>query len=504
MNRLLSLLFRKVSATILLVGLVTLANGMASSRVDSLIQKQYISDLQRVGRSFIVSFRQQYVQNYSLPEDEFLLKIDSARALLTSVLNQYRSRLDTPFIQQQEVEIHYYFDRFLADYPDTHATYTGRVYPYHSLISRRLEKNLPDFNRTELLMNSDFTDYVRSFYSFQINHELQKPAYKNTDNQDLRAIWKIIPRYVTNKTCREFWYYDFLSNHIENKGIKDINPLYKKFITECQDTARLHKITQLYEEDYRGRQDHLIKSYKKIGPCQLDLHVFLPNQSTKKCPVKVYFHGGSWSEGKPDWFFDACKRDAQQGWVACAVEYRIYGRHRTLPFEAVKDARSAIRWLRQHAAEYFIDTSRIVACGNSAGGHLVLTCAMADQWNEKTDDLHFSAAPNVLMVNSGVYDLTDQATAWIRRTLKNKDLVKQISPNYLVRPGLPPLLAIHGTQDGNVSFSSAKQFEIEMLKASNPLEFHALEGASHFIWLDKHYSPRVTDFQHDFLKKRGY
>ncbi|WP_157584263.1 alpha/beta hydrolase [Spirosoma arboris] len=266
----------------------------------------------------------------------------------------------------------------------------------------------------------------------------------------------------------------------------------------------LHKITQLYEDDYKGRQGHLVKVYKKVGSYQLDLHLFLPNKPIQKCPLMVYFHGGSWSEGKPDWFFDACRSDAEHGWVACAVEYRIYGRERTLPFEAVKDARSAIRWLRQHATEFHIDTSRIVASGNSAGGHLVLTCAMADQWNEKTDDLRFSATPNLLLVNSGVYDLTDQTTAWIRQTLKNKNLVKQISPNFLVRKGMPPILAIHGTQDGNVPFSGAKRFETEMIKAGNPLEFHALEGASHFIWLDRRYSTTVDSLQTNFLKKWGY
>jgi acetyl esterase/lipase len=134
----------------------------------------------------------------------------------------------------------------------------------------------------------------------------------------------------------------------------------------------------------------------------------------------------------------------------------------------------------------------------------VLTCAMANGIDEKTDDLRFSPVPNVLLVNSGVYDLTDEGTAWIRRTLQKKELVKQISPDYLVRKGLPPTLAIHGTNDGNVPFATAKRFEAEMMQAGNPLEFHVLPGASHFIWLDRRYSGQVDSLQNAFLKKLGY
>jgi fermentation-respiration switch protein FrsA (DUF1100 family) len=84
-----------------------------------------------------------------------------------------------------------------------------------------------------------------------------------------------------------------------------------------------------------------------------------------------------------------------------------------------------------------------------------------------TDDLRYSPVPNLIMVNSAVYDLTDQNTAWIRKDLTDKDLVKSISPNFLVHGGLPPMLAIHGTSDGNVPFATAEKFKDEMVKAGN-------------------------------------
>jgi dipeptidyl aminopeptidase/acylaminoacyl peptidase len=119
--------------------------------------------------------------------------------------------------------------------------------------------------------------------------------------------------------------------------------------------------------------------------------------------------------------------------------------------------------------------------------------------------LKFSAVPNVLLVNSGVYDLTDQNTAWIRKNLKDKNLVKEISPGYLIKKGLPPTLIIHGTDDQNVPYSTAQNFVTEITKAGNSsIEFQSLKGARHFIWLDPKYSSEVSKLRSQFLMKLEY
>ncbi|MDC0936526.1 alpha/beta hydrolase fold domain-containing protein, partial [Pirellulales bacterium] len=40
------------------------------------------------------------------------------------------------------------------------------------------------------------------------------------------------------------------------------------------------------------------------------------------------------------------------------------------PWECVKDAKSAVRWLRVHAERFGIDETRIAVGGGSAGGHI--------------------------------------------------------------------------------------------------------------------------------------
>lgn len=109
------------------------------------------------------------------------------------------------------------------------------------------------------------------------------------------------------------------------------------------------------------------------------------------------------------------------------------------------------------------------------------------------------------MVNSGVYDLTDKNTTWIRKDLKDKNLVKEISPGYLIKKNLPPALVIHGTDDHNVPYPTAKKFVDEMAKVGNStIEFQSLKGAGHFIWFDPKYSSEVSRLRSEFLIKLGY
>jgi len=474
---------------------------------ESTDKQAYLSELKVLGRKFNGNFYLNYVSIYRLPEKNFVAKIDSARTEFDAALDKYAAKLEPTYVTAQRIEIKYYFDKILIEYPLTHEVYSNNYPPAQSKIPERLKSNLADFNKPELLTNTDFTAYFKAFMSLQTNLEHRKGNFKNQDNQFFKATWKLIPKYVTNKKCREYWQFDYLYNHIDNDGIKNLDAIYKGFKATCSDTTYLNKVKKIYAEDVAGKKGHEIKTYKKAGAFNLDMHLFLPDKAlfTGKRPTIVLFHGGSWSEGKPDWFFSTCQSYAERGWIACAVEYRTYGRHGTLPFEAVKDAKSAIRWLRQEADFYNIDTNKILATGNSAGGHLALATALVDNWNEKTDNVTVSAKPNALIINAGVYDLTDDLTVWIRKDLADKNLTKEISPNYLITKDFPPALIFHGTNDRNVPFIGAQKFVDDMTKAGNTnIEFYPLQGGGHFIWFDRKYADTMSKAKSDFLKKIGF
>lgn len=495
---------RKLAAIFFLSVVLSEARAQATSEAPNPKQR-YLAEQRNLGKTFGAYFYPRYGRLYSLPPAVFVTKMDSARQMFDALLDRHAAQLDAAYVQEQRTETRYYFDRLLLEYPDTHNTYTGQQAPLSPAITRRLRRNLADFARPELLKNDDFKAYVRAYLQQQVGPELRKPAYARQDNQWLRANWQLL-RQFHNQQCREYWQQEYLYGHLDNNGVKNTADLVADFNASCQDTAYRGKINRLYEQELAGRKNHHVRTYKTIGPYTLDMHLFgtSPSGTGRPRPAIVLFHGGSWSEGKPDWFFGLCEDYARRGWVACAVEYRTLSRHNTQPFAAVRDARSAMRWLRQHATELGVDTARIVAGGNSAGGHLALTTALPTPHNEPTDDLRWSPRPNAVVVNAAVFDLTTPANAWIAKGLKDKAEVQSISPLHLVGPGLPPVLLLHGTQDGNVPFATAEAFQQAATKAGNRVELEALQGAEHFIWFDPRFGKQVYDRHNSYLQTLGY
>jgi len=497
-----------VSKLIALICVLTFAGvfkARAQTKPDS-AQIKYFAEIKKFSEPFVGDLRRNFVKNYSLPETDFIRKIDSAHTLLTAVLNKYAALLKPDLVKEQHVQIDYYFDKLLADYPANFTSYTDKPLSDATLIATRLRKHLADLNDPSLLNEVMFRNYVHAYFTWELNDEMNKPIYKNVYNKLLIAVFNVINRQVTNKKCRDFWQYDYLYDGITNNGIENAGKIYETFKKTCKDTAYLRRVTSLYKYEYRRRQGHLIKIYKTVNDYTLDIHIFLPDSAARepKKPVMVFFHAGDWREGKPDWYFDDCKGYARKGWVACTVEYRTFSRAGTLPFEAVKDARSAMRWLREHGADYNIDTGRIVANGYDSGGQLALACAMTDKYNEKSDDLRISPVPNLIMVTSGLFDLTDVNNAWIAQYFKDKNALRDLSPLYLVKKGLPPILIIHGRKDADEDYAVARHVATLIKDVGNPISFHPIDGATHLLWLDTKTLGEMEKVQQDFLKKWGY
>ena len=109
--------------------------------------------------------------------------------------------------------------------------------------------------------------------------------------------------------------------------------------------------------------------YRTLGNRQLYMDIFYPAQKNKKgYPGVLLIHGGGWRSGNKSHMVPMAQQLAAQGYVAVAVEYRL---SLEAPYPAaVHDLKAAIRWMRAHAADYQMDTSRIASFGCSAGGQL--------------------------------------------------------------------------------------------------------------------------------------
>ena len=425
---------------------------------------------------------------YILNQNDFTAKIDSLQGVFTTHLKRNKGNLDKNTFNSETAGIKLAFDKLILEYPKLHQRYTGEKIILSKLNRSKLESNLKFFNDEILLELTDIKEYVDTYIKTESTKMLESSILKKFDNQQLNADWRIMDSIFTNNKVSDFWKHKYLYYHIDNFGIKNIDKIYSSFISTCKTPEYSESISSIYNSHKEGRANHIIETYKEIGGFKLEIHLFLPSSEDfkGKRPTIVQFHGGSWSEGKPDWFFSTAESYAKQGWVVGVVEYRIKGKQGTYPFESVKDAKSAIRWIRENAKKYNIDSNKIIATGNSAGGHLSLATVLIEKWNESSDNLEINAIPNVIVVNSGVYDLTTNSNRWITENYKNKDIVKEISPIHLLKKSDAKILLIHGEKDRNCPYENAEYFYKEMKSIGNDIKLHTVNDADHWLWFGKH------------------
>lgn len=71
------------------------------------------------------------------------------------------------------------------------------------------------------------------------------------------------------------------------------------------------------------------------------------------------------------------------------------------------------------------------------------------------------------------------AMEWFGSMNNAKELARQLSPLTYVRPGLPPIISVHGDKDDIVPFSQAKQLHAALDKAGVPNQLIVVPGGGH-------------------------
>ena len=250
--------------------------------------------------------------------------------------------------------------------------------------------------------------------------------------------------------------------------------------------------------------------YKTVANAKLRMAIFDPakDKVKGKAPVIVFFFGGDWRTGHPSQFYPECVWFAERGFLACTAEYRTARSGPAFtPFDCVSDGKSAIRWLRRHAAEYGGDPARIVAAGASVGGHVAACTALIAGFDDPADDVAVSCVPNALVLLSAVVDTTREGSGF--GLLGERGLM--VSPAHHVARGAPPTILFHGTADRFVKLENAERFARVMREAGNVCELVKAEGQGQgyfnhpAFWtdLDPKWFNETMQKTYDFLAKQG-
>jgi acetyl esterase/lipase len=157
---------------------------------------------------------------------------------------------------------------------------------------------------------------------------------------------------------------------------------------------------------------------------------------------------------------------------------------------AVEDCRCALRWIYQHAQQYNIDTNSIVLTGHSAGGHLSLITGMLPDKTSLDNNCYGDEKLKVAAIINwfGPTDVADliqgsnlknYAMMWVGSQANAAEIAKKVSPLTYVRPGLPPILTVHGDKDDVVPYEHGVRLHKALDAAGVPNEFITIKGGWH-------------------------
>jgi acetyl esterase/lipase len=254
-----------------------------------------------------------------------------------------------------------------------------------------------------------------------------------------------------------------------------------------------------------GIQPDKVVTYKVINDTVLKLHIFNPidHKAGDSKSAIVFFFGGGWTGGTPKQFYDQSQYLASRGMVAISAEYRIKSLHKTSPKEAVKDSKSAMRWLRANAKELGINPQMIAAGGGSAGGHVAIAAAVLKDFDEEGESALVSARPDALALFNPAFDNGPGGVGYDRV----QAYWEKFSPLHNLGKNVPPTIVFLGTKDKLIPVETAELFKQKMENNGRRCDLFLYEGHIHgfFNKYKKINKYEETLFELDkFLVSLGY
>lgn len=242
--------------------------------------------------------------------------------------------------------------------------------------------------------------------------------------------------------------------------------------------------------------------YKQIDTTKLKMIIYEPINIKKssKCDAVVFFFGGGWIGGTIKQFEPFATYYAAKGLVTVLVDYRVKSRNETTPFESLKDAKSAIRYLKVNCKTLHINPDRIVASGGSAGGHLAATCFTNESINEATDNLKISSKPAALLLFNPVIDNSKEGYGYDRV----KDKWKEFSPLHNIWKGFPPTAFFLGTKDNLIPVKTAETFKCKVDSVGSRCDLFLFENESHGFFNQQKLRSDILSKADLFLTSIGY
>ena len=219
--------------------------------------------------------------------------------------------------------------------------------------------------------------------------------------------------------------------------------------------------------------------------CTLTLYVH-DNDDTRR-PTVVVCPGGGYScvcrdrEGEP-----IAQYYYANGFNACVLEYTVAPAK--LGHLPAIEVGLAIKYMREHAEELGVDTSKVFTCGFSAGGHLAASAGIIWDRPEVLESIGdvprgISRPDGMILcypvITSGKYAHRGS----IANLLSNRDYTEEegkiFSLECHVKPETPPMFIWHTYSDGGVPVKNSTLLMDAYIDNGVPFEAHIFPNGPH-------------------------
>lgn len=236
------------------------------------------------------------------------------------------------------------------------------------------------------------------------------------------------------------------------------------------------------------------------------LNIFSPKKHDGLKDVFIFIHGGNWNSGKPSIYNFFGARLARKDIVAVNISYPLSPKatYKEMAFASA----AAVKWVKEHIAEYGGNPEKIFISGHSAGGHLA---ALVSLDNSYFDSLAISnPVKGIILIDAAgltMYDYLkaenfEQGHTYLNSFTTDPEQWKKASPVNYVHSGMPPMLIYLGGK----TYQSIKDGNEKFVQAVKPFApntaYYILKGKKHvpmilqFFWS---WNPRykaIIDFMH--------
>lgn len=205
------------------------------------------------------------------------------------------------------------------------------------------------------------------------------------------------------------------------------------------------------------------------------LDVYAPAGGAGPVPVVIFFYGGSWKYGKRQQYVFAAEAITSRGYVAVVPDYRVYP-DVTFP-EFVEDGAGALRWVRDHIAEYGGDPHRIYLMGHSAGAYIAALLALDSRYLAG-EGLPRETVRGLVGI-AGPYAFNPLDHGSVRAIFAEHPEPRDMRPIDFADGSAPPMLLIHGADDGTVYPANSRGLAQRIQSAGGEASYVEIPDTGH-------------------------